>query len=226
MTTTITALPAASALDGTEVLAADQASATAKVTATNLGLAVGPLNVAPWNVGSRGYGLPGRRVSWGTAGTTLPIGWVAAIPFHVGAENATFDAYSFVVDVGGAGALVNIAIYSCPDFKSTTVATKVAGSEVTGQSAATSGSKTATLAAPLTLTQGFYCLAFLQHTGVAATYWALTQDAGYQGAAAIGGTNETISSTIWAAGQSSLAATYVQTNAASNSGIYATLRRS
>jgi hypothetical protein len=131
MTTTITALPAASALAGTEVFPADQAGVTSKVTANQIKTFTGnsPLSVTDGSttvaavtsinitsggtVSSGGAGIADVAVAGGGGGGSTGLLCNDAVPFTT--TNVGWDATSIVAIVSGN--FLKAAAFSSIKFK-------------------------------------------------------------------------------------------------------------
>ena len=180
---------------------------------------------APLAASIKGYGLPGRPLVWGGTAMAQTVGYVFCDPFTV-TESVDFDAYDFRADTGVASTLTDIAVFSCANWKVGTTMTKVASTETTGTSVATSGIKTPTLGATKTLTPGRYVLARVSYGGASATnWWYATSAQGYLGVRPADGTGAHQEGWVQASGASSLAASYTITNAATTTGVPVVLRR-
>lgn len=131
------------------------ALASGVVTEVTVG---GPVSVPfGFNQTRLGSGLPGRLLG-GLVSVTPTLEWVYGWPVAA-SEAVTWDAWKLTVSAGQAGAVAACALYSITDFQTGTVGTRVAGSDTSGTSLATVGSKVATLAAPLTTPPGLYIAA-------------------------------------------------------------------
>ena len=131
------------------------ALASGVVTEVTVG---GPVSVPfGFNRTRLGSGLPGRLLG-GLVSVTPTLEWVYGWPVAC-AEAVTWDAWKLTVSAGQAGAVAACALYSITDFQTGTVGTRVAGSDPSGTSLPTVGSKVATLAAPLTTPPGLYIAA-------------------------------------------------------------------
>ena len=132
--------------------------ALASGVVTEVTVGGGPVSV-PFAFGRTrlGSGLPGRLLG-GLVSVTPTLEWVYGWPVAC-AEAVTWDAWKLTVSAGQAGAVAACALYSITDFQTSTVGTMVAGSDTSGTSLATVGSKVATLAAPLTTPPGLYIAA-------------------------------------------------------------------
>lgn len=134
-------------------------ASTKTVAVSTVRAAVSPPASVPFgfNRTRLGSGLPGRLLG-GLVSVTPTLEWVYGWPVAC-AEAVTWDAWKLTVSTGQAGAVAACALYSITDFQTSTVGTLVAGSDTSGTSLATAGSKVATLAAPLTTPPGLYIAA-------------------------------------------------------------------
>lgn len=132
--------------------------ALASGVVTEVTVGGGPVSVPfAFNQTRLGSGLPGRLLG-GLVSVTPTLEWVYGWPVAA-SEAVTWDAWKLTVSTGQAGAVAACALYSVTDFQTGTVGTRVAGSDTSGTSLATVGSKVATLAAPLTTPPGLYIAA-------------------------------------------------------------------
>lgn len=169
--------------------------------------------VSPLVANYLGYGIPGLLLPWsGVANYTN--GWVYLVAFEVG-EDEPYDAYDVGVNTANASEVMDVAVYSCTTWRAGVTASKVAGTEVTAQSIATTGTKTFTLGATKTLTAGRYMLGFVCYGGGAnASLYSLALPNGYLGARVSSGSGAATTAFTQATGASSLAASYALSNAA------------
>ena len=132
--------------------------ALASGVVTEVTVGGGPVSVPfGFNQTRLGSGLPGRLLG-GLVSVTPTLEWVYGWPVAA-SEAVTWDAWKLTVSAGQAGAVAACALYSITDFQTSTVGTMVAGSDTSGTSLATAGSKVATLVAPLTTPPGLYIAA-------------------------------------------------------------------
>lgn len=182
------------------------------------------MTAAPLAANIAGYGIPGRGLSWGGT-VNLTQGFVYAVPFAC-SETESFDAYDAYCNTGVASTSFDIAIFSCANWRIGATASKVAGTEVVATSLAASGAKTITLAAPVALAAGRYCIMFTAYGGAGAVnMWSVSTNANFSGARIQSGTGAAADGWIQAAGASSLAASYSVANAGGYGGSIAVLRR-
>lgn len=196
----------------------------ASAASTGVEWGAAPTVVAPLAANLTGYGLPGRVLVWGGSSATTQ-GYVYCLPI-VCSEDEPYDAYEFRVDTGVASTSMDIALFSCANWKAGTTMTKVSGTETTGTSLATNGTKTATLGATKTPTPGRYTLAFTLHGGASAVnLWYCTSAAGFLGSRPSQGTGAHQEGWVQAVGASSLAASYTIANLATYNVVPVVMRR-
>lgn len=193
--------------------------------ATGVSWTATPTAAAPLAASLTGKGVPGLNLAWGSTSSGTPEGYVNAFPFTV-SEADSFDAYLCRVDSGVASRVLDIALYSCANWKVGTTMSRVTGTDTSGLDCSTNGSKTVTLGTPVVLQPGRYVLVWLGRGGTGnINLWYLTAQAGFNGTDVQLGTSAPQSGWVQTTGASSLSASYVIASAATLNILPVVLRR-
>jgi len=148
-------------------------------------IAVSPMSMQPptWVEGisvTSSAGLPGRVLKPdGTANNkVVRLGWFYLEPFYM-VDTVQFRSYCFAPETTDANVVVDLAIYSVPNWKPSQTATLVPNTSVTAAPAGTTGTKYVNFPSTLTLTPGAYWLGFVYRGSATATFnWTVLGDAG------------------------------------------------